>query len=775
MSHCGACGAVIGDPALACPRCYASEAAFPWQHVGQTIVIGAAHDSRGPCLVIGCGADDGDPARLGCARGFHHAEDDFIARCDDGVSRRHASITPQRDGSFHVVNLSQTNRTRVDLDEVPGDGLRAMPGQRVSVGQWDFVLGAAWPPRGFRRGTWRLPVEHLTVAARGKLILDDVSLVVERSELVGLLGPSGAGKTTLLYALARIKAARGAAQNDDLARFWGSLGYVPQDDIVHADLTVEQALRYACRLRLPAGTREDAIRQRVRWAIARVGLQGKERTRIGNPDDKTLSGGERRRVSLAAALVTRPKILILDEPTSGLSWTDAARVLDCLRDLAESRSEPGRTIIVTIHQPDVREFEKFHQVAILARGADRSGGGRLVFFGPPQASYGFFAAPAGRPPDVFAQIDGSHADVDAIAERFAASPLHATFVAARLQRDLSSDAQRRGDPPVRPSALRQFATLFARRCRLRVSQRRGLALLFAIAAVLGGLSRLGKGEVAYPPASFGCKLRHANEPAPFDDCAAEPAPREACSAAVPGAPVPAATAALSAATAPPREPPALIPELRSGLLSMLMAVVLPLLVVAAGALVSERTIARNEAIAGVRTGPYLAARFLELFLVGVGFMAVVVAIAAGGLDVAADLASLLQIGIAGVASAVSLGLLISALVPRAELALWAVNLIAVPQLLFAGVLMPLRGGIDLVSHLTVTRPALEAMVKLDLLHRAGLRGCQIQRYLRALPGYSTEILHPVRAAAASLVPFAAICLVAAYAALRIRSWRERRF
>src|SRR5262249_34974689 len=149
---------------------------------------------------------------------------------------------------------------------------------------------------------------------------------------------------------------------------------------------------YACRLRLPAGTTAAAIEDRIRWAVAEVGLQGKERTRIGNPDDKTLSGGERRRVSLAAALVTRPKILILDQPTSGLSWTDATKVLDCLKKLADNRSGPGRTIIVTIHQPDVKEFEKFHQFAILAKSAQGRAGARLVYFGPPSASYGFFGA-----------------------------------------------------------------------------------------------------------------------------------------------------------------------------------------------------------------------------------------------------------------------------------------------------------------------------------------------------------------------------------------------
>src|SRR5262249_27608372 len=177
--------------------------------------------------------------------------------------------------------------------------------------------------------------------------------------------------------------------------------------------------------------------KRIAWALEEVGLRGKERTRIGSADEKTLSGGERRRVSLAAALVTNPQVLILDEPTSGLSWTDATRVVDCLRKLAENTSGPGRTIVVPIHQPDVREYDKFHQVAILAKNPQSGLGARLVFFGPPAASYAFFRAQPGRPPEIFSAIDSTGGaanaeNADDLAQRYQASGLRRTFVEARL-------------------------------------------------------------------------------------------------------------------------------------------------------------------------------------------------------------------------------------------------------------------------------------------------------------------------------------------------------
>jgi ABC-type multidrug transport system ATPase subunit len=771
QSFCPACGTAVDNPEVACASCFVSRASFPWDAVGQTVFIGSAreayekgaHDqsshAKNAFIWVRCEAPEDAADTAGCRHGFNHETDDFIRSCAEGISQVHASITPESDGRFLVQNLSRTNPTRVDLENVPAQGTRALPGQRVALGQWDFVLGPHWPPRAFRRGTWRLPLRGLTVQARGRVLLDNVSLVAERSELVALMGPSGAGKTTLLYALARIKAPRDLPVQEDPARFWGSLGYVPQDDIIHGDLTVGQALRYACRLRLPAGTGEDTIARRITWALQEVGLSGKESTRIGSAEEKTLSGGERRRVSLAAALVSNPQVLILDEPTSGLSWTDATRVVDCLRSLAENRNGPGRTIIVTIHQPDVHEFAKFHQVAILAKNPRGARGARLVYFGPPETSYPFFRARPDRPPEIFDKIDGNGAeDVGEIADRFSSSILHQTFVGARLDKDLTELAKRRGDPPRRPSAARQLLVLLTRLAALRVAKWRGLLLLLVVALALGGLATLGKSDRQHPLNKFGCDPQRRSGPA--DACADQPALRVRCNH--PEDPRTLATAEQ-------------VPDVRGGLLSMLMAVFLPLLVVSSGALVSERAIFRNESIAGVRAGPYLLARFIELFVIGNAFMLIVVAIAVRGLGVQGHLSAYLATGVGVVGSAVSLGLLISALVPRAELALWAVNLMAIPQMIFSGATARLAGARDLTSHLTVTRPALEALVKIDLTARDALLPCQVTRYLDMFPGYGAAVDAPLADLARSLGPFTVICLLGAYLALRIRRWREQVF
>ena len=132
-----------------------------------------------------------------------------------------------------------------------------------------------------------------------------------------------------------------------------------------------------------------------------------------------------------------------------------------------------------------------------------------MYFGPPRTAYGFFGTRVARPPDVFGCIDGPN--IDPIADRYQASALHKVFVEARLQKDLSAQARERRNPPKRPSVLRQFATLFARLCRLRISQWRGLILLFAVALLLGGLSQLGTSSLGHPRPGFGCSIDDIGE------------------------------------------------------------------------------------------------------------------------------------------------------------------------------------------------------------------------------------------------------------------------
>ena len=218
----------------------------------------------------------------------------------------------------------------------------------------------------------RLDARELAKTAGGVPILSDVSLTVEPCQFVGVIGPSGAGKSTLLDALCALRPAHsGTVLLDGLDLYTnyeslrGELGYVPQDDIVPLELAVEDALFFSARLRLPQGTPTSEIRRLVRHTLIRLGLGERARTPVGR-----LSGGQRKRVSVGAELLCRPRLMFLDEPTSGLDPAAEFRLMESLRHLATT----GCTILCTTHV--MGNAYLFDRLAVMY-------GGRLVFFGEP--------------------------------------------------------------------------------------------------------------------------------------------------------------------------------------------------------------------------------------------------------------------------------------------------------------------------------------------------------------------------------------------------------
>lgn len=216
---------------------------------------------------------------------------------------------------------------------------------------------------------------NLSKSAGGSKILDGVSLRIAPCQFVGLIGPSGAGKSTLLDALCALRPADSGqvlVDGVDLYRHYESLrewlGYVPQDDIVPVELPVEEALFYSARLRLPGDTPVGEIRKLVGRTISQLGLTERARTRVGS-----LSGGQRKRVSVGAELLGRPRLLFLDEPTSGLDPSAEFNLMESLRELAAG----GCTIICTTHV--MENAHLMDRLAILSAG-------RLVFFGEPAAA-----------------------------------------------------------------------------------------------------------------------------------------------------------------------------------------------------------------------------------------------------------------------------------------------------------------------------------------------------------------------------------------------------
>ncbi|ORX58024.1 hypothetical protein DM01DRAFT_351938 [Hesseltinella vesiculosa] len=233
----------------------------------------------------------------------------------------------------------------------------------------------------------QLAFQDLSYTVGGKQVLSEVTGFVEPGHLTAVMGPSGAGKSTLLDILAR-KHKRGVTSGHVLVngqvptprQFRRMSSYVDQDDTLMGTLTVRETLMYAAMLRLPRTMPLKVKQRRVQDIMQELGIDSIADHRIGIPgQERGISGGEKRRVSLAKAMVTNPQLLFLDEPTSGLDAYNANIVIRCLKRLARH----GRSIIVTIHQPRSNIFKMFDTLLLLAHG-------QPVYFGPVNSVSSYF-------------------------------------------------------------------------------------------------------------------------------------------------------------------------------------------------------------------------------------------------------------------------------------------------------------------------------------------------------------------------------------------------
>ena len=223
--------------------------------------------------------------------------------------------------------------------------------------------------------------------AGGRQILHEVSLAIEPGELVALVGGSGAGKTTLLEILAGLRApSTGQVTHDGVRVDTGAtprsgVGYVPQDDIIHAEMPLRRTLQYAARLRLPAETSSEQADQMVDQIMRELDLTHQRDVTV-----RMLSGGQRKRASIAVELLTRPATFFLDEPTSGLDPSTSAEVVRLLRRLTRR----GVTVVLTTHEPAT--IDRCDQVVFLARN------GHLAFAGTPSQARRYFGVVGANQP-----------------------------------------------------------------------------------------------------------------------------------------------------------------------------------------------------------------------------------------------------------------------------------------------------------------------------------------------------------------------------------------
>jgi ABC-type multidrug transport system ATPase subunit len=420
---------------------------------------------------------------------------------DPTISWHHARLV-RAGGTVTLEDLGSTNGTFVNGRRIRGK-VEVAVGDTVALGSVTFLLRSADRlERRDQRGNLTIEVRDLAIDVPGKRLVEGVSLTLYPGELVGLMGPSGAGKTTLMLAMNGYMPP-GAGQvlfngQDLYARydqFRLHLGYVPQDDIMHGDLTVREALYYSARLRLPEDMRRAEIDERIRKVLAELGLEGTEDVLIGSPAKKGISGGQRKRVNLAMELLTDPSVLFLDEPTSGLSSEDALMVMKVLRQLADR----GKTILVTIHQPSREVFRRMDNLVLLAKEAGSSDPGTLAYCGPayPDSIHFFSPEDRSRPepsPDKLLEGFGCRPAREWV-DAYAASSYKRRYVDQRAGTGQHAAPTGEGLAHRPTSAgFLQWRTLLTRSLRIKARDLANTAILLLQAPVIAGLIVLVFGD-----------------------------------------------------------------------------------------------------------------------------------------------------------------------------------------------------------------------------------------------------------------------------------------
>ncbi|GAB3755867.1 ATP-binding cassette domain-containing protein [Yimella radicis] len=400
------------------------------------------------------------------------------------VSRVHARLVPNGVG-FDVQDLDSRNGTYINGQRITAG--RLGEGDLLAVGHSRFTVLRGQLVASLDEGDVNFVANHLTFELpSGKKLLDDISFALEGSSLLAVIGPSGAGKSTLLKALTGSQQAtegevyydgRDLYENFDDLRH--RIGVVPQDDVVHRQLTVKQALRFAAELRFPDDLDKHLRDRRVDEVMGELDLTAHADTRV----DK-LSGGQRKRTSVALELLTRPSLLFLDEPTSGLDPGLDKQVMHTLRGLADG----GRTVVVITHS--VANLNVCDKVLLLAPG------GKVAYFGPPDQLLPFFGLSDHA--DVFTQ---AARDPEGSKQRFKASPLEAEQIEAPLS--ARRPAQRPLEKPPRQQSIgSQLSTLARRHLKVIFADKGYTAFMLLLPVVLAVLVMVvpSKHGLATPPA-----------------------------------------------------------------------------------------------------------------------------------------------------------------------------------------------------------------------------------------------------------------------------------
>jgi ABC transport system ATP-binding/permease protein len=608
-----------------------------------------------------------------------------IPLASPSVSRRHAMLQPSQPECM-LMDLGSKNGTFLNGKRLlqpeqmkRGDVIQIGPFRMVYDGQGQVNLSVA--SRGLRLDGLNLTL-NVGTKSKPKNILQDVSISCLPQEFIGLVGGSGAGKSTLMKALSGLlnkTDGRILVEGDDLYNNYDAyrtmIGYVPQDDILHGDLTVKQALNYSARLRLPPDTAESEFEARVRKVMEQVELTGQSDTLIHK-----LSGGQRKRASIAVELLADPPLFFLDEPTSGLDPGLERKMMLTLRKLADS----GKTIILVTHA--TANITECDQVAFMSQG-------RLVYYGPPRQAGEFFEVGSENFADIYTQISDPEprkSEEKAISweQRFRSSPLFKKFVTDRFktipktnERSKSSRSAGQKFSPI--ASIYQFLILVSRYFNLVLRDRTLMIILLAVMPLLAMLI-LGLASPNWltgdTPAAVSQKLD------------------------------------LDLLTSGKKDASYMIVGSSQKLLFiMALTAVMLGLFSSAYEIAKERTIYLRERMVSLQLVPYLASKVFLLGAFGAVqsllFLLVIkakVTFPEQGVLFSVFWEMYITLFL-GVIAAITLGLFISAVAPTQNTVTYIIMGVLFLQITFAGVIFDLPGSAKTLSGVTLTRWAMEGL------------------------------------------------------------------
>ncbi len=621
------------------------------------------------------------------------------------VSWNHARVLHDEvNGAYAIEDLSSNNGSFINGRQLRkmqrltrGDAIQIGPFNLIYQGQGQFVTFSA--QRNFRleavnlsKQVYRRNRFGLLDSQHPRWVLNNLNLVINPREFVAVVGGSGTGKSTLLKALSGVdpvSQGRVLVNGDNLYENFNlyrtMIGYAPQDDIIHEGLRVQDALYYAACLRLPDTTLEQRA-ARIAEVLAKVNLTAEAQSMV-----RDLSGGQRKRVSIAVELLAEPWIFFLDEPTSGLDPGLEKLMMDTLRQLADE----GRTIVLVTHAVN-NLAQNCDHVAFMAAG------GELAFFGPPDQALKFFNVgdfsdiytrliqrydPADSPkppPEIWSAYQTEKQTTSTPitagrlwAARYRRSPIYQTFITNRQTGEV---ARYISDPdPSKTGSLRaqwrQFWVLTQRYVDLIRHDAVSLSVLLAVMPLIGLILLLISDGAALVGDSPAVIQRLLDIEGTYQ----------------------------------------IVGQSQTLLFMMALSATMLGVFAASYEIIKEHAIYQRERIVNLRIAPYFASKFvvlgsftllqcLSLLLI----LAIKIGFPAIGAIAWSPLEYYLTLVLTAIAS-VSLGLFISVMATSRNVVIYLVLLTLFAQIVFSGAIFELSRITEPLSYLTITRWSLEAL------------------------------------------------------------------